>query len=254
MTDGEENFSAEDLALVNGDADQADDTLEQKPMTAEQVGHELDQIAEMRRSGSRAYWADDVQERERQLISAQQTFAVEKDAPAGEIDVAAVDKELDEIADLRKNDSRKYWEQKTQDREAELYRLKEIAQVAAERSANVRDVIDPIIGGVEDAAAFEEKFSEAFDGIGDQAKVAVVNELVSPTPVPMRYASESELQAFASTEEGKACVEAWGAQAPQNLAALKMRLENFIVDDRIGNFIDGLSTKDAEQVFKALVR
>jgi hypothetical protein len=202
---------------------------------------------------------------------------------------AAIEKELEELALLRKTDRARYWSPEVQAREARLYELRAAlsasqpapAEVAApgDGAAIPQAVLDEweksyhgveghkqhawkTVKGMLDELHAEDRDSllTSFDRDLPEAVRAEVYRFIGfDARGGWRPADDAAVKAFAETEEGAALVAEWGTQAAKNVGAIKGQvatiLKSLSAADRTqaGAWLDGLSSAQAKAVWRALV-
>jgi hypothetical protein len=139
------------------------------------------------------------------------------DALAPERSAISVDRELAEIAKLRREDPRAYWRADVQARQRELLATKAVDYPIARQA--VQQVFDGI--PADERADFEASFDALPRGAID-----VIREFLDVAPGgSVRPASDADLKRFTSTPEGEELVKAWRGRAAQKLGILRQRIE-----------------------------
>jgi hypothetical protein len=228
----EMRFTAEDLAEIEPD-----------DLDAELDAEEAKRDAEMRRLG---FGEDE--------IARVRGRSVEEMTPQPKRSAADVERDLDEIRELRKSSRQRYWAKETQEREAALYAEKEALKDGgglakeegnADESAGagvegipqaLKDEWEASPGGIETAlsalrmrttalseildAEEEESLRQSFDELPDEIQTEVVRSLaVDGGRWPK--ASTQDIADFGETAHGAELVNSWAEAAPVRLGAAK---------------------------------
>lgn len=224
----QKQFTAEDLALVNGDADGEQQTSKDAPSLAS-VEEELAAINQKRRDDRRAYFKDEgLQARERELLTLRQKLQ------SGSAEKSDDDDGLpDELLSQ--------WE-KSGGVEQNLKAAQDTALIAL------------------DALEGEEQADliASFDELPVEVHARTYAFLsIDPAP-PAKTASDAEVEQFASLPEGQALVREWGRAAPRNLAVVRSRLNSILSGmsegdrERASEWFDSLSERQAAAVLRSL--
>jgi hypothetical protein len=237
-------LTSAELAELQGAAPAAEAT------TRQSIEAELAKIAALRRTDSRAYWADEkLQARERELLAARATAKAEASttnaAPAST--TSDTDKRLEEIRKLRATSPEAYWKSnEIQEEELRLLEARATASEGASENAALQSFIDAVRGSLEDATELETSFDAVFPTLPAEAQDRVRWELTSPTE-PTRRATEKEVAAFAERPEGAQLVAEWGAQTPQKIARFQARVRAMARADKDGALAAWLGERTPEQ-------
>ena len=224
------------------------------------VEAELARLADMRKSDSKQYWREENQRLEVELIAARDRLkegraSVRQDTAAGDdLALREIEGELDEIAKLRKTDARAYRQEAVQQRERELLQARAEAQQHAQQAERVGTVVQSVLDAVPDAEAFEGQFDVMFKTLPEQSQALMRDALAMPVDPP-RPARPADVERFASTPAGAACVRAWGKDAGKKVAIVRDRLDLMRGGDGMDaatRWFDGLADADAEACLLAL--
>jgi hypothetical protein len=91
-----------------------------------------------------------------------------------------------------------------------------------------------------------------FHTLPEDSQRAIREELARPVEAPMRQASAADVNRFASSEEGAACVCKWGKDAPRKVAIVRDRIERMGCDAAWRWYYESLSTEHARVVLQVL--
>jgi hypothetical protein len=242
------------------------------------INQQLAAMDKLRRSDPKAYWSDVNQSKHLALIEAQLKQKAERAAPAPETSdrLAKIDEELHQI-DAKRRENGPAYRRDTALQERELALLRE-----KEKLINgIGDGLDPELiaewektGGVERnlslaRAAAQKALDEldegekgelaaSFDGLPGKAQTEIYKYL-AVEPGNWRPARDEELTVFASTDDGKALIEEWGANASKRLGQLRgraaMMLGGMSAADRARTerWVNGLSSSQFRAVVRALL-
>lgn len=239
----------DEIQNIESDADAAP-----QGMTLDDVNAELGQIEERMRSDRAGYFKDQAaQARHLALIEAKDHFGAADvaDRDAG-TDLDKVNAELAAIDKRRREDNAGYTKDNAmQARELELLGIKERVEKTAKETTQLRSVVDPITKDMPDREDFEASFDGAYGEMTPAEQRAVQVSLASPVEIA-RPAGDADVQRFASTPEGKACVDKWGAQAPRKVAVLQARFNRMAGNEKLTTWFNGLSSEQAQRVYEGL--
>jgi hypothetical protein len=165
-----------------------------------------------------------------------------------------IERELKELAALRRENPNEYWKQPVQQRERELIEMRLAWEEAESTSQAVSAQIDRIIENLPEgeATGFESAFEELWDDLPENAQAIIRQELATKVD-PVRPVKQASIDRFASTPEGAELVKSWRGKAGMKIAALQERMDRLTgAGEELGEWFDPLPPEQAKAVMTAL--
>ena len=281
-------FSKEEIARLRGRPAEQVGKPALPVVTLANVERDLAEIAALRKSGDKAYWAKEVQAKELALIEQREALRAGKAAapapaaPRSELEAEAdkadkpeddaIDAELAAIRKARRENPKSYTDE-VQARELELIAAKQAAETAGldpglveewsnsggvEHNLGVaRATAQAVIDELEpdDAAVFQQ----SFDALPEAVRTEAFRHMALDGGGTTRPATDASVAAFAGIgEEAASLVKGWGAKAGQRLGAAYATLNDMMgslseADEAAAHaWLGGLSPAQKAAMFRAL--
>jgi hypothetical protein len=167
----------------------------------------------------------------------------------------AIDKELKEIATLRRTDRRAYDKDNAlHKRELVLLSMKEQWIEANRQEHRWKVKAAQVLRTVPDAQGFEKSYDKLWANLDEAAKDVIRYELAAPVGEQVvRPASEAAVARFATSDIGEELVREWGGQARKKLAIVQARAERLLrTGDEAIEWFESLPAAQARAVVKVL--
>jgi hypothetical protein len=197
------------------------DVLAGRPPSRAGIDAELADIAQRRRTDRGAYFKDEtLHARELELLALRDK-AVRKRAramaafvPTARTAVTSTRNSPRSTSIGARNRVAYMRDVATREWELQLFEAREQGTEAVRYGEQTGAIVDSVLEPVTDRQAFEHSFDTMFHTLPKDSKRAIREELARPVEAPMRQASTADVNRFASSQEGAACVRKLGKDAP----------------------------------------